>query len=51
MQAYFSSLAGLGGVLQISSDVEDQRIFVGLKFFHSTILLGRKIWQVFFGVP
>ena len=39
-----------GGVHQISSDGDDQRIFVGFEIFDSRILLGTKIWQVFFCV-
>ena len=42
---------GRGGrVLQISSDGDDQRIFWGVKFLILGIFLGKKIWQVFFGV-
>ena len=39
-----------GGVLGISSDGDDRRIFGGLVFFDSGIFLGSKIWQVFFWV-
>lgn len=40
-----------GGVLSISSDRNDRRTFLGLKFFYSGFFLGgRKIWQVFFCV-
>ena len=42
---------GRGGqVLQISSDGDDQRIFWGVKFLILGIFLGKKTWQVFFGV-
>ena len=37
-----------GGVLRISSDGDDRRIFWGLKFSIPGFFLGRKIWQVFF---
>ena len=37
------------GVLQISSDRDDQRIFVGLKFFDFRIFLGKKILASIFG--
>ena len=36
------------GVLRISSDGDDRRIFLGLKFSISGFFGGRKIWQVFF---
>ena len=39
-----------GGVLGISSDGDDRRIFLGLKFSILGFFLGRKIWQYFFGV-
>ena len=39
-----------GGVLRISSDGDDRRIFLGFEIFDSGIFLGRKIWQVFFWV-
>ena len=39
---------GGGGVLRISSDGDDRRIFGGFEIFDSGIFLGRKIWQVFF---
>ena len=39
-----------GGVLGISSDGDDQRIFWGFEIFDSGIFLGTKIWQVFFWV-
>ena len=38
-----------GEVLRISSDRDDQRIFVGLKFFHFRIFLGKKILASIFG--
>ena len=38
---------GGGGVLWISSDGDDQRIFLGFEIFDSGIFLGRKIWRVF----
>ena len=38
------------GVLQISSDRDDQRIFIGLKFSISGFFWVTKFWQVFFGV-
>ena len=41
---------GGGGVLQISSEGDDQRILGGLKFSIPGFFLGRKIWQVFFCV-
>ena len=41
---------GGGGVLQISSDGDDQRIFFGFEIFDSRIFWSRKIWQVFFCV-
>ena len=41
---------GGGGGTRISSDRDDRRIFLGLKFFYSESFLGRKIWQVFFWV-
>ena len=36
------------GVLGISSDGDDRRIFLGLKFLIPGFFLGTKIWQVFF---
>ena len=41
---------GGGGVLRISSDGDNRRIFFGggVEIFHSGMFLGRKIWQVFF---
>ena len=45
-----SGWGGGGQVLQISSDRDDQRIFWGVKFLIPGIFLGKKIWQVFFGV-
>ena len=39
---------GLGGVIQISSDRDDQRIFWGLDILDSGTFLGRKNWRVFF---
>ena len=39
---------GGGGVLRISSDGDDRRIFWGLKFSIPGFFLGKKIWQVFF---
>ena len=39
-----------GGVIHISSHRNDQRTFLGVKICDSRILLGRKIWKVFFGV-
>ena len=38
------------GVLGISSDRDDQRMFLGLKFSMSGFFWVRKCWQVFFGV-
>ena len=38
------------GVLRISSNGDDQRIFFGFEIFDSGIFLGRKIWQVLFWV-
>ena len=35
-------------VLRISSDRDDRRIFLGLKFSISGFFGGRNIWQVFF---
>ena len=40
---------GGGGILWISSDGDDRRIFWGLKFLIPGFLGGRKIWQVFLG--
>ena len=40
---------GGGGVLWVSSDGDDQRIF-GFEIFDSGIFWGRKIWQVIFCV-
>ena len=37
-----------GGVLGISSDGDDRRIFLGLKFSIPGFFVGRKICQVFF---
>ena len=37
------------GVICISTDGHDQKIFWGLKFLFRGFFLGRKIWQVFFG--
>ena len=39
-----------GGVIGISSDGDDRRIFLGLKFSILGFFLGRKSWQVFLGV-
>ena len=39
-----------GGVLGISSDGDDQRIYFGFEIFDSEIFLGTNIWQVFFWV-
>ena len=39
---------GWGGVLRISSDRDDGRIFLGLKFFISGLFWVKKFWQVFF---
>ena len=39
---------GPRGVIQISSDGDDQRIFWGLDILDSGIFLGRKNWRVFF---
>ena len=39
---------GAQGVLQISSDGDDERICLGLKFSIPGFFLGRRIWQVFF---
>ena len=36
-----------GGVLGISSDGDDRKIFFGFEIFDSRIFLGTKIWQVF----
>ena len=44
-----SEWGGGGGVLRISSDRDDGRIFWGLKFSISGFLGGGKFWQVFFG--
>ena len=42
---------GGGGVLRISSDGDNRRIFLGgVEIFHPGMFLGRKIWQVFFWV-
>ena len=41
---------GPGGLLWISSDGDDRRIFLGLKFSIPGFFLGRKILQVFFWV-
>ena len=38
---------GGGGVLRISNDRDDRRIFFGLEIFDSRIFLGRKIWHLF----
>ena len=38
------------GVLQISSDGDDRRVFGGLKFSIPGIRLGKNIWQVFIRV-
>ena len=43
-----SSRGGGGGVLRISCDGDDRRIF-GFEIFDSGIFLGGKIWQVSFG--
>ena len=37
------------GVIRISTDGRDERIFFGFKIFISRIFSVRKIWQVFFG--
>ena len=44
----FKFLMAQEGVLGISSDRDDRRIFLGLKFSISGFFLGTKIWQVFF---
>ena len=41
---------GGGGVRWISSNRDNQQMFLGSEIFDSGIFLGRKIWQVFFGV-
>ena len=42
---------GGGGLLGISSDGDDRRIFLGgFEIFDSGTFLGTKIWQVFFWV-
>ena len=38
------------GILRISSDGDDRRVFWGLKFLIPGICFGKKIWQVFFRV-
>ena len=43
-------VGGRGGGIQISSDKDDQRIFLGLKFLIPGFFGVVKIWQVFFGV-
>ena len=41
---------GGGGVLGISGDGDDERIFLGFKFLIPGFFLGTKILQVFFWV-
>ena len=41
---------GGGGVIGISNDGDDRRIFLGLKFSMPGFFLSTKIWQVFFWV-
>ena len=36
-----------GGVIRISTDGHDQKIWGGVEIFFARIFLGRKIWQVF----
>ena len=38
-----------GGVIRISTDGHDQKIWGGVEIFFARIFLGRKIWQVFCG--
>ena len=40
---------GVGGVIRISTDGHDQKIWGGVEIFFARIFLGRKIWQVFCG--
>ena len=46
----FAPPGGGGGVLEISSDGDDRRIFWEFEIFDSGIFSGMKIWQVLYGV-